>query len=166
MDLSVYGSLKRRLGLSRRVYKFDVFSHIALCEANFVRLAKLLNPYADRSMQDCCLSFADDTKDVEFRVRRIGRYTSLVNIGQESLVGTPTLRMKIHVYHDVKSAEVIGFHNQRRLKVVYDYPNPKMNLPNEKAQVNWFFAEFLEDCLKFGLATELEMQEAGDFLKS
>ena len=165
MNQPMQNSLGWRSGLRRRAYKFDVFTHIALCEANFVRLSKLLNPHEDRDLRECRLSFADDTKDVEFRIRRLGRYTTLLDICQESEVGIPTLRMKIHVYHDVKSAEVIGFHNQRRFKVVYDYPNPKMNLPNEKAQVNWFFAEFLEDCLKFGLATELEMHEAGDFLK-
>ena len=165
MSQRLRNSLGWRRESRRRTYKFDVFSHIALCEANFARLARLLNPHQDRDLQQCRLSFADATQDVEFKVRRLGRYTTKVDIRQESTVGITTLIMKVHVYHDVKSAEVVGFHNQRRLKVFYDYPNPKMNLPNEKAQVNWFFAEFLEDCLKFGLATELEMHEAGDFLK-
>ena len=166
MNFSSYNFVDWRQGLSRRPYKFNVFSHIAMCEANFVRLSKLLDRHADHNMRNCRLSFADETKDVEFSVRKLGRYTSLVTILQESLTGIPKLRMKVHVYHDVGSAEVIGFHNQRRFKVVYDYPNPKMYLPNEKAQVNRFFAEFLEECLKFGLATELEMQEAGEFLSS
>ena len=67
-------------------------------------------------------------------------------------MGPPTIR--IRVYHDAKSAEVIEFQNQRRFQAIYDYPNAKMRQRNEKAQINRFLSEFLAQCLNHGVAMD------------
>ena len=61
-------------------------------------------------------------------------------------------RMEIRIYHDVRMAEVISFANNHRFNGVYTYPNPQMRQPDEKHQINTFFADWLQHCLEHGEA--------------
>jgi uncharacterized protein YqiB (DUF1249 family) len=42
-------------------------------------------------------------------------------------------------------AEAIGYQDTNRLEGCYKYPNPKMFLPDEKAQLNIFLTEWLKE---------------------
>ena len=76
------------------------------------------------------------------------RYTTVLALSQRSVAhGVAETRLKVRLYHDARCAEVIEFQGQRLFEPVYDYPNPKMRQPDEKAQLNRFLGEFLNACV-------------------
>lgn len=93
-------------------------------------------------------------------INEITRYTSLVTIEQESLLGLNVLpskltsslrpRMIIRLYHDARMAEVVSTQDIRQVKPRYDYPNSQMHQQDEKQQTNQFLNEWLHLCLEFG----------------
>ncbi|MCZ6710736.1 MAG: DUF1249 domain-containing protein, partial [Gammaproteobacteria bacterium] len=60
--------------------------------------------------------------------------------------------LKVRLYHDARSAEVVEYQREGHFRAVYDYPNRDMRLPDEKAQVNRFLGEFLSMCLTHGVS--------------
>lgn len=90
---------------------------------------------------------------VTFEVTHRSRYTTVLALDLPARVRSiGGMRIKIRVYHDARTAEVIEFQGQRRFQAVYDYPNPEMRQPDEKVQVNRFLSEFLNACLRHGVA--------------
>jgi uncharacterized protein YqiB (DUF1249 family) len=82
------------------------------------------------------------------------RYTTLMRVcqqGGDAWLEAP--RFELRVYHDARMVEVSGFQSRRRVEPRYDYPNPEMFAPDEKAQQNVFLAEWLGHCLERGQAT-------------
>ena len=79
-------------------------------------------------------------------------YTSTIELIQHGVcpgwVTPPT--MVVRVYHDARSAEVTSYQNQKRIQGKYVYPNPQMRMPDEKAQLNQFLAEWLTHCFNHG----------------
>ena len=137
-----------------RRYTIDLPTHLAECDANYLRMMKLA-PALDRcDERELSLTIANEV--VRVRVRLIERcpYTSLVELAQVSThrgafdLGLP--RLVIRLYHDARSAEVVEYQNGRRFAAVYPYPNPEMRHRDEKAQVNRFLGEYLAICLAHG----------------
>src|SRR5262245_41216802 len=134
-----------------RRYTIDLPTHLAECDANYLRMMKLA-PALDRSEQRE-LSLAIANEDVRVRVRLIERcpYTSLVELSQVSThrngFDLRLPRLVIRLYHDARSAEVVEYQNGRRFAAVYPYPNPEMRQRDEKAQINRFLGEYLAICL-------------------
>ena len=60
----------------------------------------------------------------------------------------PNMCMVIRTYHDARVAEVINFQNHTRILPRYTYPNLNMYQKNEKRQINQFFSDWLNYCLK------------------
>lgn len=150
--------------MSVRKYKFNLCAHIARCEANYYRLVRLLrqpNQHDRKQLQSRSIGILGHQHELNFRVQAEGRFTSLIDLRQENPGDIPDLRMKIHVHHDLQTAEVISYQGHNRFKVVYTYPNPEMHLPNEKEVINKFFSELLRLCLKDGLPTETELADLG-----
>jgi uncharacterized protein YqiB (DUF1249 family) len=63
------------------------------------------------------------------------------------------------VYHDARMAEVVTFAHLRRVFPHYDYPNPAMHQPDEKAQWNRFLGEWLSHCLRHGVPLDRPLSE-------
>ena len=61
-------------------------------------------------------------------------------------------RLKVRLYHDTKSAEVIEYQDQNRFRSHYDFPNKRMRQTDEKVQLNLFLGEYLKFCLLTGAA--------------
>ncbi len=66
-----------------------------------------------------------------------------------------TPRMRVHLYHDVRMAEVTDFQRQRHFHGRYRYPNAQMHQPDEKLQLNRFLGEWLEHGLAHGHSLDL-----------
>jgi len=58
--------------------------------------------------------------------------------------------LDVRLYHDAHLAEVISFANQRRFLPRNEYPNRNMHQQDEKAQLNSFLGEILDNCLHQG----------------
>ena len=71
------------------------------------------------------------------------------------LVSNPTF--KLHICHDAKVAEVVGYHQHTRFKPDYEYPNQCMLHRDEKHQVNRLLSEFLDYFVNDKRITPLEL---------
>lgn len=139
--------------MPRNAYVTDLKTLQGECAANFIRLSRLLGDLE-----------AGESRVVELvnRGRRLGAlclkvlerapYTSIVRVTQrgalDAVIDSP--RMRVHLYHDVRMAEVTDFQRQRHFRGRYRYPNPHMHQPDEKLQLNRFLGEWLEHGLTHG----------------
>ena len=73
--------------------------------------------------------------------------------------------MRIRMYHDAKSAEVVEYQHQNRFHGSYEVPNRRMRQRDEKAQLNQF-REYLRYCLAVGGARTCRLNWAANILGS
>ncbi|XKE44598.1 DUF1249 domain-containing protein [Halomonas organivorans] len=144
--------------MSKTAYVTDLRTLQGECTANYLRLTRLLGDLE-----------AGETREVELvnEGRRLGAlclkiqerapYTSIVRVSQrgvlDGLIETP--RMRVHLYHDVRMAEVTDFQRQRHFDGRYRYPNARMHQPDEKLQLNRFLGEWLDHGLAHGHSLDL-----------
>lgn len=144
-----------------RKYKFNLIAHISRCEANYYRLCRLLSQANRRELASRSVVIDGHQFELHFQVHQTGTFSTEVELSQQNPDGIPELRMKVHVCHDLQTAEVVSYQGHHRFRVVYPYPNPAMHLPNEKELVNKFLTELLKLCLTDGLVSERELLEMG-----
>lgn len=156
------------MALNRR-YVPDLKKMSAACEGNYIRLKKLLPDFqlgyeksflmtpSSNSEEGANAAASTNRKNearITLKVTESFPYTSTVELTQEGInpgwIKPPS--MVVRVYHDARSAEVTSYQNQKRIQGKYVYPNPQMRMPDEKAQLNQFLAEWLIHCFTFGHA--------------
>lgn len=164
--------------MTKNSYSIDLIRQMAECDANYIRLLKLvpqLQAYRDRSFEtqgsdepeklleglsrEFYIADFDDHASkvtVEITILEAFKYTSTLEIIQrpelKQWMTSPS--MLVRVYHDANTAEVISYQGHRNLKARYPQPNPKMYHPDEKMQVNQFLGEWLTHCLQVGRSTK------------
>ena len=92
---------------------------------------------------------------VELSVVERGPYTTTVQLTQvpkQDWGSSPN--MKIQMYHDTKSAEVVAYQHESRFHGAYEYPNKRMRARDEKEQLNRFLGEYLALCLAIGMSAD------------
>jgi uncharacterized protein YqiB (DUF1249 family) len=126
----------------------------ALCEGNYMRLARLrkLEAGDHRATEFELHSGERYFGRVRMKVLQRARYTETLLLEQVHNAGrwlnNPLLTVR--VYHDASMLEVISCYRDRQIAAVNDYPNRYMHHPDEKVQVNAFLADWLDFCLRFG----------------
>lgn len=134
-------------GLRGRRYVPDLCEFMAECELNYWRLDKLL---AGGTRRACQISAH---QAFELAIEEAGRYTSTLCLRQTcgaALQDLVIAELRVRLYHDARLAEVVSCSGRRRLRGVYEVPNPWMAQPDEKAQMNLFLGECLRECLRHG----------------
>lgn len=148
------GSQPRR-GDSKPAYRVDLPSYHADCDANYLRLCKLLPGLSSREHWN----YQMPQGALELSVLERSRYTTEVCLkaksggGKRSWMAAPQLTVRL--YHDARMAEVIAVDGQtpvgdKGLGVAY--PNPRMQRVDERQQANRFLGEWLGHCLANGRA--------------
>lgn len=143
--------------MTKRKYVPDLSRQSALCEANYVRLLKLLPDLDTQDLQEYRISGQGHRLLVRLEVEERFRYTSTVVVSQRLEDGSPWLespRLLVRLYHDARMAEVLCNRQRRQLSGRYPYPNPQMHQPDEKLQLNAFLGEWLSQCLHHGQLLE------------
>ncbi len=132
---------------------------MAECDLNYERLMRLFP--AVRQEQVRCISLLGTSDEatkctlVELRVLERSRYTTLIQLVQRpQLSWGRSPNMRIRMYHDAKSAEVVEYQHQNRFHGSYELPNRRMRQRDEKAQLNQFLGEYLRYCLAVGGAMD------------
>lgn len=143
----------RRDGVQRSAYVADLRSLQSECSINYLRLIRLLgDPEAGESREIELISEGRWLGVLCLTLLERAPYTSMVRVTQsgvlDSLIEAP--RMRVHLYHDVRMAEVTDFQRQRHFDGRYRYPNARMRQPDEKLQLNRFLGEWLEHGLAHG----------------
>ncbi|HSG88988.1 MAG TPA: DUF1249 domain-containing protein [Pseudomonadales bacterium] len=142
--------------MARGRYKVNLNAHMAECDANYVRLHRLLPELFDLDLRSMRLPLpGDDDRTLLFRVTERCPYTSTVAVQFEAGEGPwhemlPAPRLTVRLYHDAQTAEVTAYQGQDRFHGRYEYPNVEMRQPDEKAQLNRFLGEYLALCLSHG----------------
>ncbi|AJE16905.1 DUF1249 domain-containing protein [Stutzerimonas balearica] len=139
--------------LARERYRVDLRELQAACEANYLRLTRLLPEMREvGATRRIALSQGDLALGVlTLEVLESCPYTSTVQVSQaQCLSWLPVPKMEVRVYHDARMAEVVRAENARRLRSIYAYPNAQMHQPDEKSQLNLFLGEWLSHCLACG----------------
>ncbi len=155
----------------------ELASHLAVCECNYARLRKLMrNPIMRNGWHVHCPLSVGLTLAVDFRVVEQGNHTATLWLEQYLMDADGTAladpvqqaldvqdaqrcwralaAIKIRLYHDSKSAEVLEIIAQYSPR--YRCPGQSMYAPDgslvEKFQGNRFLAELLEFCLTDGIS--------------
>jgi len=136
---------------------------MAVCDANYIRLLKLLpelpavgrRAFALPALGEGAGAGQAQQQQVVLEVVESFKYTSTVNIGL--VTGSPAHdyyrppAMLVRLYHDAVTAEVVSYQQQRQLRVLYPEEEAPRYYPDEKEQVNLFLADWLVLCLEAGL---------------
>lgn len=146
--------------LIRGSYRVDLPGLHASCEANYLRLQRLLPHWrqAASGQRHVRLAGRGMTSELQLGWLGDGPWTTRVDL-QESrqLDWLPASHMQVRVYHDARMAEVIAAEGCRCLLPRYGYPNQRMHLPDEKAQLNLLLGEWLAHYLQHGHLADPQM---------
>lgn len=128
---------------------------MAECDLNYERLMRLFPTVRQDELRCISLLGPSEQDDqgtlVELRVVERSRYTTLIQLVQRpQLSWGRSPNMRIRMYHDAKSAEVVEYQHQNRFHGSYEMPNRRMRQRDEKAQLNQFLGEYLRYCLAVG----------------
>ncbi|WP_193162111.1 DUF1249 domain-containing protein [Microbulbifer hainanensis] len=149
--------LDRRVG--KTAYRVDLPSYHADCDANYLRLCKLLPELASREHWRYRMPHGA----MELSVLERSRYTTEVSLsaradaGERRWMAPPQITVRL--YHDARMAEVVAIDGRGPVGdngVNCAYPNPRMERADERQQANRFLGEWLGHCLENG-RTEFEL---------
>ena len=161
-------------------YSIDLIKQMAECDANYIRLLRLMPVLAAHRQRDFASLGVDNAAQAEKALEGMRTVFTLADLATEpvtveitvleafkytttlEIVQRPVLRewmtnpsMLIRVYHDASTAEVVSYQGHKNLQVRYPQPNAKMYQSDEKGQVNQFLGEWLSHCLTVGRAPRL-----------
>ncbi len=147
----------------KSTYKVDLPAMMAVCDANYWRLLKLIPALRQNRTLHDSFDFVipapqgTDNYCLTLKIVECCPYTTVLELTEtDSRVSSQEQhwgllpQLKIRVYHDAQMAEVIAFQQQQYFLGRYDYPNNKMYQQDEKAQLNVLLAEWLTHCLQHG----------------
>jgi len=134
------------------VLKKHYINQTPLYEANYAKLLRLipntLNGISVQEIQKNISLSSNNDKPIKFtlEIEEFCKYTLIANFKinynfSNPLVSSPIF--KLHICHDAKVAEVVGYNQHSRFKPDYEYPNQNMLHRDEKHQVNRLLSEFL-----------------------
>lgn len=166
-------------------YRIDLVRQMADCDANFIRLLKLMPEL--ESFRHASIVAAQDVEPAEkasqqgdnpryarefvihspageeIRIRigvlEVFRYTSTLAVTQITRVSQwidPPVIL-VRVYHDAATAEAIAYQGHKAFLARYAIPNSRMYHQDEKRQINEFLGEWLSLCLQAGHSLKTPM---------
>jgi len=145
--------------IAKRRPLLDLSARMAVCDANFLRLRKLLPHFGTGAVRTILLPSAGAEPGcehkLELRVLESFRYTTTLDLRLSVEETTPAWfrspHLTVRIYHDAETAEVISYQDQRGFKAVYREDESPRFSRDEKNQINLFLAEWLSLCLEGGL---------------
>ncbi len=141
--------------IRKRTYKVDLSAHMAVCDINYQRMLKLFPKMREQDEIKIALTPGADGTFVVIKALERSPYTTLLYLSQQpELNWGSSPNMRIRMYHDSSSAEVIEYQHENRFHGHYEYPNQRMRHPDEKVQLNRFLSEYLSLCLTIGGVVE------------
>jgi uncharacterized protein YqiB (DUF1249 family) len=134
-------------------YLPDITKHAALCEANFVRLERLLQGMEEPFYQFSWHDPHHNQIDVDVAIVERFKYTTTLQLTKK-LHNVPeplnSVELTVRLYSDARMAEVVTLSQGKQLAGIYRYPNDMMYQIDEKEQANHYLAEWLSHLLANG----------------
>lgn len=134
-------------------YLPDLSRHAAICEANYLRLERLLHDCSQTFYQFAWLDSLGHQSEVTIRVIERFKYTTTLQL-THGLQAMPKplnrVQLTVRLYADARMAEVVTPKQGGQLAGIYPYPNNRMYQIDEKEQLNHYLAEWLHHLMKQG----------------
>lgn len=134
-------------------YLPDLKKHAALCEANFVRLERLLQDMSETHYQFNWYDANQTQIEVDVEIVERFKYTTTLQLTKK-LHNVPepmnSVELTVRLYSDARMAEVVTLSQGSQLAGIYRYPNDMMYQIDEKEQANHYLAEWLSHLLTHG----------------
>ena len=129
---------------------------LALCEANFLRLKKILNNFSVNKYLFETINPDSSSNPISFCVIQRTRHTLIIEAKQKiKLKKIENLIIRIQISLDAKLAEVISFQGERA--VPYFMKVLKTQSRDEKIQQNRFLTEWLENIFANGINPQFKI---------
>ena len=129
---------------------------LALCEANFLRLKKILNNFSVNKYLFETINPDSSSNPISFCIIHRTRHTLIIEAKQKiKLKKMENLIIRIQISLDAKLAEVISFQGERA--VPYFMKVLKTQSRDEKIQQNRFLAEWLENIFANGINPQFKI---------
>ena len=129
---------------------------LAVCEANFLRLKKILNDFSKNKFSFETINPDSSSNPISFGVIHRTRHTLIVEAKQKiKLKKIESLIIRIQISLDAKLAEVISFQGERA--VPYFMKVLKTQSRDEKIQQNRFLTEWLENIFANGINPQFKI---------
>ena len=145
--------------LQKRRPLLDLSARMAVCDANYIRLCKLMPEFKTGTSRTILLPVvgaeASGEHKLDLLVLESFRYTTTLDLNltveEDKPVWFKTPRLTVRLYHDAETAEVISYQDKRGFKAVYREDEAPRFSWDEKNQINVFLAEWLTLCMEGGL---------------
>ena len=129
---------------------------LAVCEANFLRLKKILNDFSKNKYSFETINPDSSSNPISFHVINRTRHTLIIEAKQKiKLKKIESLIIRIQISLDAKLAEVVSFQGERA--VPYFMKVLKTQSRDEKIQQNRFLTEWLETIFANGINPEVKI---------
>ena len=129
---------------------------LAVCEANFLRLKKILNDFSKNKYSFETINPDSSSNPISFHVIHRTPHTLIVEAKQKiKLKKIESLIIRIQISLDAKLAEVVSFQGERA--VPYFMKVLKTQSRDEKIQQNRFLTEWLETIFANGINPEVKI---------
>jgi uncharacterized protein len=141
--------------------QLDLSARMAVCDANYLRLLKLIPDFSVGYVRTILLPPVKATttnamQRMEIRVTESFRYTATVSVQLALTEAMPAWyrapQLVVRVYHDAETAEVLSYQDQQRFKAFYSEDEAPNFYWDEKNQVNVFLAEWLMLSIEGGMS--------------
>ena len=129
---------------------------LALCEANFLRLKKILNNFSVNKYLFETINPDSSSNPISFCIIHRTRHTLIIEAKQKiKLKKIENLIIRIQISLDAKLAEVVSFQGERA--VPYFMKVLKTQSRDEKIQQNRFLTEWLENIFANGINPQFKI---------
>lgn len=129
---------------------------LAVCEANFLRLKKILNDFSRNKYLFETINPDSSSNPISFFIVHRSRHTLIIEAKQKiKLKKMESLIIRIQISLDAKLAEVISFQGERA--VPYFMKVLETQSKDEKMQQNRFLTEWLEIILANGINPQVQI---------
>ena len=129
---------------------------LAICEANFLRLKKILNNFSLNKYLFETINPDSSSNPISFNIIHRTKHTLIIEAKQKiKLKKMENLIIRIQISLDAKLAEVISFQGERA--VPYFMKVLKTQSRDEKIQQNRFLAEWLENIFANGINPQFKI---------
>ena len=129
---------------------------LAVCEANFLRLKKILQDFSRNKYSFETVNPDSSSNSISFYVIHKTEHTLIIEAKQKiKLKKMENLIIRIQISLDAKLAEVISFQGERA--VPYFMKVLETQAKDEKMQQNRFLTEWLESILANGINPQVQI---------
>jgi len=125
--------------------------HIAICEANFIRLSNLLTNFIHDEYEFEAIVNETESQYISFLVLERTKHTLSIEAKQNNKIAPLSIfTLRIKVFIDARMVEVSSYQSEKPLP--FFYKKSAIQSKDEKNQQNRFLTEWLESIFISGMA--------------